>query len=101
MTSMIGSPYYVAPEVLAGKYDHQCDMWSIGVIAYILLCGYPPFNGSNEGRIFRRIMACDYDFREDDWDLVRDEAKDFIKKLLVKDPQKRMTATQALNHIWL
>jgi calcium-dependent protein kinase len=55
MFEKVGTPYYVAPEVLHGNYDKRCDLWSIGVITYIILCGYPPFHGSNNAEIFERI----------------------------------------------
>lgn len=60
MMTKIGTPYYVSPEVLEGNYDKRCDLWAVGVIAYILLCGYPPFNGKNEIEVFNKIRCCDY-----------------------------------------
>lgn len=79
MTTKIGTPYYVSPEILEGKYDNSCDIWSIGVITYIMLCGYPPFNAPNEILLFKKIMEGDYCFNEDDWSNISEEAKDFIK----------------------
>jgi calcium-dependent protein kinase len=67
MNSKLGTPYYVSPEVLEGSYDKRCDLWSIGVITYILLSGIPPFNGSNEAEVFRKIKCCDYSFPEETW----------------------------------
>jgi calcium-dependent protein kinase len=78
MTTKIGTPYYVSPDVLEGRYDKSCDMWSVGVIAYILLCGYPPFNALNDHSLYKKIIQCDYEFREEDWCDVSDEGKDFI-----------------------
>jgi len=75
-------------------------MWSIGVIVYILLVGYPPFYADNDPALFKKIMACDYDFGEG-WEGVSDGAKDFVRHLLMKDPKKRLTATGSLNHPWL
>jgi calcium-dependent protein kinase len=97
----VGTPYYVAPEVLLSEYDCQCDLWSIGVITYILLCGYPPFNGTSNDEIFEKIRYARYIFYSVDWVGISNEAKDFIARLLVVDPDKRMTAKQALNHPWM
>ena len=67
MKTKIGTAYYMAPEVLEGVYTEACDMWSVGVIAFTLLCGYPPFNAENEAKLFYKIKTCDYEFFEDDW----------------------------------
>jgi calcium/calmodulin-dependent protein kinase I len=102
MQTACGTPGYVAPEVLQAKgYDKEVDMWSIGVITYILLCGFPPFYNEKLQELFEQIMRADYDFPEDYWCDISDEAKDFISKLLVVDPKKRMTAKEALEHSWL
>eukprot|EP00347_Sterkiella_histriomuscorum_P023654 403333852 len=101
MTTKIGTPYYVSPEILEGKYDNSCDIWSVGVITYIMLCGYPPFNAQNENVLFKKIMECDYTFLEDDWESISKEAKDFVSQCLVLDTTKRLTAEMAINHPWL
>jgi len=103
LCTSIGSPGYVAPEVLTDEfYDPAAaNMWSIGVILYILLCGFPPFYGETPPQLFKRIMDCQYDFDDPVWDQVSDEAKDLISHLLVKDPKKRFTATQCLQHKWI
>eukprot|EP01128_Nolandella_sp_AFSM9_P012850 TRINITY_DN9689_c0_g1_i1.p1 TRINITY_DN9689_c0_g1~~TRINITY_DN9689_c0_g1_i1.p1 ORF type:complete len:382 (+),score=129.78 TRINITY_DN9689_c0_g1_i1:58-1146(+) len=101
MTSC-GTPGYVAPEVLmCESYDKSVDMWGIGIITYILLAGYPPFYAENDTALFEKIMGAEYDFDDECWDDVSDLAKDFIQHLLVKDPNKRFTAEQALEHEWL
>jgi len=100
--TMIGSPGYIAPEVLEGKeYGAEVDMWAVGVILYILLVGYPPFYSENQVVLFRQIINVQYDFNDKGWEDVSDSAKDLIRKLLVKDGAKRLTATQALAHPWL
>lgn len=100
MTTIVGTPFYVAPEVLSGKYDTQCDLWSCGVILFVLLCGYPPFDGDSNKDIFRAILKNKLEFDEEEWGNISEEAKDLIGKLLVKDPKKRIKIDQALNHPW-
>ena len=87
----VGTPYYVAPEVLEGSYDRRCDLWSIGVITYIILCGYPPFHGNSNHEIFGKIKSLDYNFYVEEWGSISPEAKDFVAKLLLLDPADRMT----------
>jgi len=102
MSSAVGSPGYVAPEVLFDdSYGKPVDMWSVGVIAYILLSGTPPFYHKNVRELFKKIMAADYKFPPEKFDSVSAEGVDFIKGLLVVDPEKRMSAEQALGHAWL
>jgi len=102
MQTACGTPGYVAPEVLnAEGYDREVDMWSIGVITYILLCGFPPFYSESVPEVFEQIMKAEYDYPEEYWDEISPEAKDFIDHLLVVDVPKRMTAEQALQHTWL
>ena len=97
-----GSPGYVAPEVLTSEsYDRSVDMWSIGVIVYILLCGYPPFYADNAPALFKKIMDVKYDFDDPSWDDVSDSAKELIQNLLVKNPSERFTAAQCKNHPWV
>jgi len=101
MTSC-GSPGYVAPEILtAESYDKSVDMWSVGVILYILLSGYPPFYADSAPALFKKIMDVKYDFDDSVWDDISDSAKDLIRNLLVKDPSKRYTAQQCLTHPWI
>jgi len=101
MTS-VGSPGYVAPEILCSEsYNESVDMWSVGVIIYILLCGYPPFYADTASALYRRIMDAKYDFDDPSWDDVSESAKDLIRSLLVKDPTTRLTASQCLSHPWV
>ena len=67
MNTKLGTPYYVAPEVLDGHYDKQCDLWAIGVITYVLLAGEPPFNGENAAAVFKKIKTTDYEFTNEVW----------------------------------
>ncbi|PPD74620.1 hypothetical protein GOBAR_DD28452 [Gossypium barbadense] len=97
----VGSAYYVAPEVLKRKSGPESDVWSIGVITYILLCGKRPFWDKTEDGIFREVLKNKPDFRHKPWPTISDSAKDFVKKLLVKDPRARLTAAQALSHPWV
>ncbi|KAE8281701.1 Calcium/calmodulin-dependent protein kinase type 1D [Larimichthys crocea] len=102
MSTACGTPGYVAPEVLAQKpYSKAVDCWSIGVIAYILLCGYPPFYDENDSKLFEQILKADYEFDAPYWDDISDSAKDFISSLMEKDPAKRFTCDQALRHPWI
>ena len=100
MTNPVGTCYYMSPELLKGSYDKSTDMWSVGVVAYILLCGYPPFNGNSDAEIVAAIRRGHYTF-EDGWAGKSSEALDFIKCLLRRDPRRRYSAKQALNHPWL
>jgi len=104
MQTACGTPGYVAPEILQTSdtgYGKEVDMWSVGVITYILLCGFPPFYNENVAELFESIINADFDYPSDYWDHISDDAIDFIDNLLVADPAKRMTATSALQHSWL
>jgi len=101
MNNLVGTPYYIAPEVLRRNYNKSCDLWSVGVIAYILLCGYPPFNGRNNEETHRLVLKGLLSFPSEEWKGVSREARDFICRLLMMDPSKRMTSEQALKHPWI
>ncbi|PHT83128.1 Calcium-dependent protein kinase 16 [Capsicum annuum] len=98
---IVGSAYYVAPEVLKRRSGPESDVWSIGVITYILLCGRRPFWDKTEDGIFKEVLRNKPDFRRKPWSNISNSAKDFVKKLLVKDPRARLTAAQALSHPWV
>ncbi|KAK2086409.1 MAP kinase-activated protein kinase 2 [Saguinus oedipus] len=106
LTTPCYTPYYVAPEVLGPeKYDKSCDMWSLGVIMYILLCGYPPFY-SNHGLAISpgmktRIRMGQYEFPNPEWSEVSEEVKMLIRNLLKTEPTQRMTITEFMNHPWI
>lgn len=101
MTAMHGTVYYVSPEVLEGCYTEQCDIWSIGVIVYMILSGAPPFMGATDAEILHKIKLGHYAFTGPKWTDISQDAKDFISSLLSQDPQKRPTAADAMKHAWL
>lgn len=101
MKTRVGTPYYLAPEVLDRHFDEKCDLWSAGVIFYILLCGYPPFNGPSDKDIFFAIKRGKFTFPEEEWSGISQEAKDMIKSLLQMDPKRRPSAEEALKHPWI
>ncbi|KAM7528984.1 hypothetical protein LguiB_032394 [Lonicera macranthoides] len=98
---IVGSAYYIAPEVLKRKYGPEVDIWSIGVMLYILLCGVPPFWAESEHGIFNAILRGHIDFTSDPWPSISPQAKDLVRKMLALDPSERLTALQVLNHPWI
>uniref|UniRef100_A0A0V0IQD4 non-specific serine/threonine protein kinase n=1 Tax=Solanum chacoense TaxID=4108 RepID=A0A0V0IQD4_SOLCH len=98
---IVGSAYYIAPEVLKRRYGPEVDIWSIGVMLYILLCGVPPFWAENENGIFSAILRGHVDFSSDPWPSISSGAKDLVRKMLTVDPRQRLTAMQVLNHSWI
>ena len=109
-----GTIYYIAPEVLKGNYNEKCDLWSMGVIAYILLSGSPPFSGTDTQQILKRIMRGSYSFHrkkyiyiyiymyiEKEWSFVSQDAKQFVQKLLVYNPEQRLSAREAMDNPWI
>ncbi|KAB2063362.1 hypothetical protein ERO13_A10G196600v2 [Gossypium hirsutum] len=100
-TDVVGSPYYVAPEVLRKHYGPEADVWSAGVILYILLSGVPPFWAENEQGIFEEVLHGDLDFDSDPWPSISESAKDLVRKMLIRDPRKRLTAHEVLCHPWI
>lgn len=102
MYTACGTPAYVAPEILEGKgYTLKVDSWSLGVITYVMLCGFPPFYDEDNEKMFEFIKQGQYDFPSPFWDDISSSAKDLISKLLVTDPLKRLSAEDALKHEWL
>ena len=99
---MSGTPGYIAPEVLHMKgYGRECDVWSFGVIVYILLCGFPPFYEEELPALFDQILHARYDFPSPWWDNISKEAKDLVRAMLTVDPKKRITAEAAMTHPWI
>jgi calcium/calmodulin-dependent protein kinase I len=120
MVTQCGTPNYVAPEVLYGHghstsrgdgtstgtggngvYTKAVDMWSMGIILFIILGGYPPFQHKNQAKLFQKIKKGHFEFHEKYWSHISPEAKDLIRKLLELNPQKRFTVAQALEHPWV
>ena len=101
LTGSFGTVYYMAPEVLEGCYNEKCDLWSLGVILYIMLSGKPPFDGGTERHIARSIKAMELRFDEPEWEYVSESAKDLVEKLLEKNVSKRISAKEAVQHPWI
>ena len=102
MTTMCGTPGYVAPEILKGlKYDSSVDIWSAGVILYILLCGYPPFYEQNNAALFRQIKSGSFDYPAAQWESISQSAKDLIDAMIIVDPAKRWSTKQILESPWM
>ena len=100
MSARVGTAYYMSPEAIQGNYDNKCDIWSCGVILYIMLCGYPPFDGETEHDIFKAITRKKFSFPEEEWKTISDDAKDLIKHMIC-DADKRFNAENILNHQWV
>ncbi|KAI3951409.1 hypothetical protein MKW98_030261 [Papaver atlanticum] len=100
-TEIVGSPYYMAPEVLKRSYGPEVDVWSAGVILYILLCGVPPFWAETEQGVAQAIIRSVIDFKRDPWPKVSENAKDLVRGMLNPDPKQRLTAHAVLDHPWL
>merc|ERR1711933_658317 len=102
LTTQCGTPGYVAPEILEGvAYDTQADMWSLGVIVYILLGGYPPFIEQNQRDLFKKIRKGEYEFHDEYWNQISSDAKDLISSLLTVNPDDRATAKMVLSSKWI
>ena len=102
MTREVGSPYYMSPCILQGKYDKSCDLWAVGVVTYILLSGYPPFNGDNDNEVKAAILKCDLVFEHNIWGHLSEISRNFVLRLLCMDDKRRIvTANEALQHPWL
>lgn len=102
LTKQCGTPFFVSPEILMRQpYDQQSDMWSVGCIIFLLLSGNLPFMGRSQKELFRKIVSGKYEFKEADWANVSPDAKDLVQKLLVLNPDERITSSQALRHKWM
>jgi calcium-dependent protein kinase len=101
MHQTYGTPYYIAPEILAGEYTERCDVWSCGVILYILLCGKPPFDGESDEEILKNVQKGLYKISGPIWSRISPDGVDLVKKMLCFDPDRRITAQQAILHGWI
>ena len=101
LSGKCGTAYYIAPEVLSNNYNEKCDIWSCGVILYILLSGKPPFNGSNDVEIISNVKLGSYSFKSKEWEMISADAKIFINKMLEIIVNKRLSASEALNDSWI
>lgn len=100
MVTKVGTPYYVAPQVMQGSYTEKCDIWSCGVVTFILLCGRPPFNARTDSGIFAKVKAGVFTFKSPDWDGHSSESKDFISNMLKMDEKSRSSAAELLKQAW-
>ncbi|KAG1368809.1 calcium-dependent protein kinase 10 [Cocos nucifera] len=100
-SEIVGSPYYMAPEVLKRNYGPEVDIWSAGVILYILLCGVPPFWAETEQGVAQAILRGVIDFQREPWPQISDSARSLVGQMLEPDPKRRLTAQQVLEHPWL
>lgn len=100
MNTKAGTPCYISPEVLTGNYGAECDMWSCGCMLYILLAGYPPFEGDDDYELCQSILKGKVEFDGEEWTTISKEAKNLIMSLICK-PEKRLTADEALVHKWM
>ena len=100
LKTIAGTPYYMAPEVLDGLYDSKCDIWSLGVLLYVFMSGYLPFQGENRADVFYKIQNAKYHFEHKEFQACSPQVLDLIRKLLVVDSKKRLSAAEALKHEW-
>lgn len=102
--TICGTPTYVAPEILAESgYGLKVDIWALGVIVYVLLCGYPPFSNptGDQEKLFDLILSAEYDFPEEHWEFISEDAKNIIIRMIEPDTDMRLSAEEVLDHPWL
>jgi calcium-dependent protein kinase len=100
MDTLCGTPYYMSPDVINGNYGQETDVWSVGVIMYVMLSRRYPFSGHNQAEIFRRIRMANVNTTRGVWARISEEAKDLVTRLLRKSPTSRITFQEALHHPW-
>ena len=101
LTNKVGTPYYMAPEILKREYDFKCDVWASGILLYILLSGKAPFDGSTNEEIWASIKNDEAGYSEEVWEQVSNECHQFIRKMLTHDPKKRISSFETLKHDWI
>ncbi|GAX75727.1 hypothetical protein CEUSTIGMA_g3170.t1 [Chlamydomonas eustigma] len=101
LDEVVGCPHYVAPDMLCGSYGPEVDIWGCGVLLYVLLAGYTPFDGKTDNEIFEQILSCPLDLKSAPWPKISKSAKDLIRKMLTRDPKRRIHVDQVLHHPWL
>lgn len=101
MTTSIGTAYYVSPEVLNKSYGKKCDLWSVGVVVYMIICGYYPFYGDSTNEIVKHVASGKLDYPTAEWGGVAASAKEFVSALLTVDPKERPSALEAIEHPWI
>jgi len=97
----VGSPEYCAPQVVAGRYDEACDLWSCGVILHILLMGQTPFASKNEAEMYQMVLQGVVDLDTEPWASVSNQCKNLVRRLIAREPEQRLTAEGALRHPWV
>lgn len=93
----VGTPYYIAPEVLTGNYGKECDIWSLGICIYQLLTGQMPFDGESQEEVFDKITSGEFDIPNH----LSDQCKDLLKQMICVEPSKRISTLNAINHPWI
>ena len=101
MSSKVGTPYYMSRGIIRGKYDRSCDIWAVGVVAYIVLCGYPPFNGANDREVHKSTLGGNVEFDKKVWENLSGASVDFVRRLLSTDASKIVAVEEALKHPWI
>lgn len=101
MSKEVGTAYYIAPEVINLHYTEKCDIWSVGVILYIMISGRPPFDGRNEREILQRVQTGAYSLETPEWKQTSSAVRDLISKMMDFDYNKRFSATECLDHPWI
>ncbi|CAI7870061.1 unnamed protein product, partial [Closterium sp. NIES-54] len=101
LKELMGTPQYMAPELIQGEYGPEVDVWSAGVVMYIAMCGVPPFWASSNRSLAEAIRGKEVSFKSAKWAGVPEECKDLIGRMLVKDPKRRITALEILGHPWM
>mmetsp|Transcript_10953 Transcript_10953/g.8128 ORF Transcript_10953/g.8128 Transcript_10953/m.8128 type:complete len:157 (+) Transcript_10953:555-1025(+) len=101
MHTIAGTPYFIAPEVLSGSYSKECDIWSFGVLLYLVLSGKYPFDANNRTELFDKIKRGDFTFPQQQFKNLSDECKDLIRQMICVDRKKRITCSKILEHPWM